>query len=252
MVLEFSKLERGTLFGRAIRWPLSLIPAKMRLPIVQGPLKGYRWIVGSSNHGCWLGSYESDQQLLFQQWLKKGDVVFDIGAHVGFYTLLSSHLVGCTGKVVAFEPIPENLSYLKQHLEINTVGNVEIVEAAVSDRTGHDRLSNGPSSSMWHLDAEGALEVPTVKIDELVFGEKRQAPNLIKMDIEGAEARALEGCARVIDVHHPIIVLSTHGPDVHRRCCHFLDSAGYNLTPIGETSIDECRELIAIHGGRLL
>jgi FkbM family methyltransferase len=249
MVLNFSHIDRSTLLGRTMRWPLSLIPAKTRLPIVQGPLTGYRWIVGSSNHGCWLGSYESEQQSLFKKWVKKGDIVFDIGAHVGFYTLLSSHLVGDKGRVVAFEPIPENLTYLEQHLRMNTIANVDILEVAVSNRQGHDRLSNGPSSSMWHFDAQGSLEVRTIRLDDLVLDEKLPAPSLIKMDIEGAEALALHGCAGVIDAFHPVFILSTHGPDVHQSCCRILKLAGYNLTPIGVTSIDECRELIAVHHG---
>lgn len=249
MVLNFSSINRGTLLGRVVRWPLSLIPAKTRLPIVQGPLRGHRWIVGSSNHGCWLGSYECDQQALLEKWTNEGDVVFDVGAHVGFYTLLGSLLVGSRGQVVAFEPIAENLNYLKQHLEINSVSNVEIVEAAVSDRHGHDRLSSGPSSSMWHFDAQGELEVQTVSLDELVLNKKLPPPDLIKMDIEGAEVLALNGSTRVVNEFHPVLIISTHGFDVHQRCCSILESAGYHLTPIGRASIDECRELLAVYGG---
>ncbi len=249
MVLNFSSINRSTLLGRAVRWPLSLIPAKARLPIVQGPLRGHRWIVGSSNHGCWLGSYECEQQALLEKWIGEGDVVFDVGAHVGFYTLLGSLLVGSTGRVIAFEPIPENVAYLKQHLEINSVSNVQIVEAAVSERHGKARLSNGPSSSMWHLDARGELEVQTISLDELVLDQKLPPPDLIKMDIEGAEALALNGSTRVISEFHPVVLLSTHGYDVHQRCCSFLESAGYCLAPIGRASIHECRELLAVYGG---
>jgi FkbM family methyltransferase len=216
---------------------------------MQGALKGHRWIVGSSNHGCWLGSYERDQQVLLEKWLKEGDVVFDIGAHVGFYTLLGSLLVGRRGQVVAFEPVPRNLTYLKKHLQINSISNVEIVEAAVSERHGHGRLSSGPSSSMWHFDTQGGLEVQTVSLDELVLNAKLPPPNLIKMDIEGAEALALNGSAGVIREFHPVLMLSTHGVDVHKRCCSFLESAGYRLTPIGRGSLDVSRELLAVYDG---
>jgi FkbM family methyltransferase len=225
-----------------------LIPSETRLPIMQGALRGLRWIVGSSNNGCWLGSYERNQQILFETCVKEGDIVFDIGAHVGFYTLLGSVLVGGRGQVVAFEPVPRNLSYLKKHLQINSVSNVEVVEAAVSDRHGHVRLSSGPSSSMWHIDAQGDLEVQAVSLDELVLSEKLPPPDVIKMDIEGAEFLALNGSARVVKEFHPALLLSTHGIDVHQKCCRFLKSAGYRLTPIGQTSLDKCRELLAVHG----
>lgn len=247
MILNFSGIGRNTLVGRAIRFPLSLIPAETRLPIMQGTLRGHRWVVGSSNHGCWLGSYERNQQILLEKYLKEGDVIFDIGAHVGFYTLLGSVLVGGSGQVVAFEPVPKNLMYLKKHLQINSISNVAIVEAAVSDRQGHGRLSSGPSSSMWHLDAQGELGVQTVSLDELVLNARIPPPSLIKMDIEGAEVLALNGSARVVSEFHPIFVLSTHGVDVHQGCCRFLESAGYRLFPIGQTSLDECRELFAVH-----
>jgi FkbM family methyltransferase len=248
MVWNFSSIDRNTFLGRIIRWPLSLIPTKTRLPIVQGPLKGHRWIVGSSNHGCWLGSYEVAQQAIFQESIKEGHVVFDVGAHVGFYTLLSSHLVGSKGRVVAFEPIPENLNYLRQHVEINSVKNVKIIEAAVSDRHGQDRLSRGPSSSMWHRDAQGELEVRAVSLDELVLSAELPPPNVIKMDIEGAEVLALKGSVGVVNKFHPVFILSTHGSEVHQKCCSVLESAGYRLTPVGRTSIDECRELLAVYG----
>ncbi len=248
MIFNFSDIGRDTLVGRAIRLPLSLIPAETRLPIMQGTLRGRRWIVGSSNHGCWLGSYEHNQQILLEKYLTEGDVFFDIGAHVGFYTLLGSVLVGGSGQVVAFEPVSRNLMYLKKHLQINSVSNVAIVEAAVSDRHGHGRLSSGPSSSMWHLDAQGELDVQTVCLDELVLNAKIPPPNVIKMDIEGAEVLALNGSAGVVSEFHPVFLLSTHGIDVHQRCCRFLESAGYRLFPIGQTSLDECRELFAVYG----
>lgn len=248
MIFNFSDIGRDTLVGRAVRLPLSLIPAETQLPIMQGALRGRRWIVGSSNHGCWLGSYEHNQQILLAKYLKEGDVIFDIGAHVGFYSLLGSVLVGGRGQVIAFEPAPKNLNYLKKHLQINSVINVEVVEAAVSDRHGHVRLSSGPSSSMWHIDAQGELEVQTVSLDELVLNAKLPPPNVIKMDIEGAEFLALNGSARVVKEFHPVLLLSTHGIDVHQKCCRFLKSAGYRLTPIGQTSLDKCRELLAVYG----
>jgi len=203
--------------------------------------------VGSSNHGCWLGTYELNHQILFEKLVKEGDVIFDVGAHVGFYSLLGSVLVGGKGQVVAFEPEPKNLSYLKKHLQINSISNVEVVEAAVSDRRGRARLSSGPSSSMWYIDAQGELEVQAVSLDDLVLNEKLPPPNVIKMDVEGAEFLALNGSAKVVSMFHPIFILSTHGSEVHQKCCRLLETAGYQLTPIGQESLNECRELLAIY-----
>ncbi|HEX6832536.1 MAG TPA: FkbM family methyltransferase, partial [Rudaea sp.] len=102
------------------------------MPILQGPLRWRLWIPGSSSHGCWLGSYEYDKQRLFARVARSGDVVFDIGANVGFYTLLAATCVAPTGRVVAFEPMPSNVKRIHQHLKLNRIGSVHSVEAAVS------------------------------------------------------------------------------------------------------------------------
>src|SRR5256885_1092969 len=89
-----SLLSPDRLLGKLARAPLHLIPSKAVLPILQGPGRGLRWIVGSYNHGCWLGSYEYEKQVVLQRLVQKGNVVYDIGAHVGFFTLIFSRLVG--------------------------------------------------------------------------------------------------------------------------------------------------------------
>jgi len=86
--MNWLRISDKSLFGKVLRFPLRLLPAQTRMPIMQGRLKGKRWIVGSSNHGCWLGSYEFDKQHLFERTITQGSIVFDLGGHVGFYTLL--------------------------------------------------------------------------------------------------------------------------------------------------------------------
>jgi len=130
-MINFSGITDNSVVGKVLRLPLKLIPGGTILPILQGNLKGKKWIVGSSNHGCWLGTYEFAKQRLFSETIREGSVVYDIGAHVGFYTLLASVLVGPKGKVVAFEPLPRNIYYLKKHLRLNQCKNVILVEAAV-------------------------------------------------------------------------------------------------------------------------
>src|SRR5215471_5126199 len=106
--MDFSSISKDSVRGKLLRLPLRLMPRDVRVPILQGQLKGKWWIAGSNSHGCWLGSYEFDKRRLFEQTIKPGATVFDIGANVGFYTLLSSVLVGSGGKVYTFEPVPSN------------------------------------------------------------------------------------------------------------------------------------------------
>ena len=87
-MINFSKISNKKLIGKILRALLKIIPKGMTVLIVQGKLKGKKWIKGSGFNGYWLGSYESEKVLIFEKTLKKGNILFDIGAHVGFYTLV--------------------------------------------------------------------------------------------------------------------------------------------------------------------
>src|ERR1700748_2608728 len=90
--MNLSGISNESLVGRALRSPFRLIPAAATVPILQGPLRGRGGIVGSATHGCWLGSYEFETQRAFGRLVNGGDVVYDLGANVGFYTLLAAQL----------------------------------------------------------------------------------------------------------------------------------------------------------------
>jgi hypothetical protein len=110
-MIDFSKISKNLAIGKFLRMILGAIPSDMTLFVLQGKLKGKKWIRGAGVHGYWLGTYELKKQEAFEKAVKKGDVVFDIGAHAGFYALLASSLVGESGKVFAFEPLPRNVFF---------------------------------------------------------------------------------------------------------------------------------------------
>ncbi len=158
--------------------------------------------------------------------------MYDVGAHVGFYTLLASVLVGPEGRVLAFEPVPRNLGFLRRHVQMNGCDNVTITAAAVGEHAGSGRFGFGPSSQMGYLDAKGHLEVSVVSLDGIVAAGS-PSPDLIKMDIEGGEYRALRGARRVLESARPTLVLATHGPEVHEQCVGPLTSSGYRIEALG-------------------
>ena len=90
--MDFSKLSYRSFVGKLARLPLRLIPKKAVLPILQGQLRGKKWVVGAGNHSYWLGSYEMHKRQAFEREVKPGMVVFDVGANVGFYSLLAAYL----------------------------------------------------------------------------------------------------------------------------------------------------------------
>ncbi|MGB7759240.1 MAG: FkbM family methyltransferase [Bryobacteraceae bacterium] len=245
--MNFSAISPKTLVGKAIRLPLRLIPANARVRVIQGPLRGSRWIAGASIHGCWLGSYEWEKQRKFCEVVRRGDVVYDLGANVGFYTLLASVLAGADGKVYSFEPSPRNLRLLRTHLELNHVDNVSVVDVAVSSSDGCAQFDLGPDPSMGHLrqGQSNAIGVRTAALDTLVFSSQILPPSVIKCDIEGGEYEALMGARRMIVQYHPTILLATHGDEVHARCCRLLTELRYELTPLDRRPLEEAREILA-------
>lgn len=245
--MNFSDISPQTILGRALRLPLRLIPSTTVLPILQGELRGKKWICGSSNHGCWLGSYEKTKQDLFAQIVSPGDVVFDVGAHVGFYTLLASKLTGESGQVIAFEPVPRNLVYLREHLRLNQIKNVKIIAAAVSDAEDDRWFKNGASSTMGRLCSTGDFKVRTVSLDALFARGEIPIPSVIKMDIEGGEYQALLGAETILKQYHPVIFLATHGREIHADCCRYLTSIGYELKPITGTNVADTDEIAAFY-----
>lgn len=229
MTFNLSGVSNRNLIGKILRLPLRLLPSEMKVPILQGGLRGKKWIVGSGTHGCWLGSYEQEKQVLFAETIRKDSVVYDVGANVGFYTLLSSELTGRSGKVYAFEPLPRNIRYLKEHIRINRCVNVSLIEAAVADKEGVAEFDGSQHSSMGKIAPGGNIQVRVVSLDELVSKGEIMPPDIIKMDIEGAELYALHGAKDLLCKYHPIIFLSIHGPDIDRACRDFLTGIGYRL-----------------------
>ena len=245
--MNISAVPRNSLVGRLLRWPLSFIPPELVVPILQGKLKGRKWVVGSSKHGCWLGSYEYHKRRLFEKLIHAGDTVYDIGAHVGFYTLLASILTGPAGRVYAFEPLPRNVRYLRKHLALNRVANVTVFEAAVTDTDGFTDFQESDSHLEGRVTPGGNLRLKTVSLDRLVTAATIAPPHFLKVDAEGAEFAVLTGAREILAQFRPVIFLATHGASLRRDCGNLLTSLGYRLRPVpGDNSLLE-DEIIAWH-----
>lgn len=230
--------------GSVLRRIAKMVPKNIPLPIVQGHLKSWRWVLGSGVLGYWLGSYELDKQTLFVSVIKPGYVVFDVGAQAGFYTLLASKLVAPIGKVFSFEPFPENVKNIKRHLELNHVTNVEVLALAVSNKSGEVGFAAGTSVFTGALSESGTIKVKMEFLDNLLAMGKILPPNVIKMDIEGAEFSALLGAKNILEKHKPIILLATHSAELKEKCLSLLARYGYIFSaPTGDVAISA--EIIA-------
>ena len=222
---------RSTLIGRILRFPLDLIPSEAEIRIIRGPLRGKKWIVGAGSHAYWTGTYEVDRLQGFASAIKPGDCVYDVGANVGLYTLMACERGGPSTRVYSFEPLERNLRYLRRHVALNYPNQCQIEEVAVLDHVGTARFSVVPwDSSMSRISAEGELIVPTITLDDSIFTKRDMPPpDVIKIDVEGAEFHVLQGAARALSEFHPRVFMEVHGVLEHSDCHEFLVARGYQV-----------------------
>jgi FkbM family methyltransferase len=233
--MAMDRLSASRPLGWLLRLPLRLIPRGALVPILATPARGKRWIVGAGPHSCWLGFNELRKRRRFEAEVNAGDVVYDIGANVGSYTILASVLVGVRGRVVAFEPVAENLRYLKEHVRINRLDNVTVIASAVGERMGETSFLPHPDRLQGRIDPSGTEVVPVVRLDDWVATERAPPPSCLKIDVEGGEEDVLTGASEVLRTRRPVVFLATHGEDARMRCLALLDEAGYEVGGVGQS-----------------
>jgi FkbM family methyltransferase len=182
--------------------------------IVRGLASGYRICVSPVDHlGYLLGTSEPYLQRIIREYVAEGDTVYDIGANIGYVSLSLSKSVGPSGRVIAFEPVPKNVEYLRESIKINHLANVQLLEFAASDQCGEaviriaDNLST--ASLVWHRNNLSAtqLTIRTVQIDQLVDSGNFRYPRFVKIDVEGAEGSVLKGMERTVAAARPVLFI---------------------------------------------
>src|SRR3989344_942009 len=133
------------------------------------------------------GVYEPSQTELIKQEVKEGDTVLDIGANIGYYTLIFAKLVGPRGKVYAFEPDPKNFSLLKKNIKINSYDNVVLINKAISDKTEKIKLyfsSNNKASHTIYGSEKNTnfVTIDSIKLDDY-FKTNEQDISFVKIDV---------------------------------------------------------------------
>ena len=160
------------------------------------------------------GIHENIITNLIKKEIHSGDIVVDIGAHIGYYTLQFANLVGPTGKVYAFEPEPKNFELLKKNVQINKYDNVVLIQKIVSDKDGiveffiskYDSIGNKLfKSNGEHGTKEHAIKMESITLDEY-FKDSKEKIDFIKMDIQGGEGKATLGMKNFLKKNNPKII----------------------------------------------
>ena len=203
------------------RW-LGLSPKRGEVANV----RGNKMLFGSASE-CYLDmirdAYEPGITQMFEKLIKPGMVVVDIGAHIGYFTLMAAQKVGPTGKVYAFEPDPSNYNILVENISLNEYGSVVPVQKAVCD-------TPGTASFFLHMDTvahslypktlgrgKSTISVETTSLDHFFEHDGWPSVHIIKMDVEGAEAAALAGMTKLLERNPTVYLFLEFIPQIQQN-----------------------------------
>ncbi len=245
-----------TTLGRTVR---TVVPERTRTAIRAkafalrpptmsvGVGRGLRFDPGRSNPAYATGDNELPVQAAFEAHLDRNGVFYDVGANVGFFTVIGAKLVGSGGSVVAFEPVGVNAALVHRNARLNGFENVDVIEQAVSHRSGTGELvlaeySGGSalSTTTPPPDATSAVDVDLITLDEFVDAG-HPPPTLVKIDVEGTEIDVLRGMETILRRDRPVVICEID--DASREgynsklmsSIEFVRAAGYDIELLADS-----------------
>lgn len=173
-------------------------------------LNGTNWLIKKENDRAYFkGYYEREITDFLIKTIASSDVFLDIGAHVGYFSLLATRLAK-EGKIISFEPFKNNIQFIHQIMELNRFSNWELIPNAVSDFNGSLFFEEGPTSSTGKVHKDIAMNkssvVEAVTLDEFL-AVKQICPNVVKIDVEGHGDKVLDGFTSFEKLPSPCLIL---------------------------------------------
>lgn len=224
-----------------LRKALNLVAADGLTDVVieNGPSRGMRMRLNLQREKYfWLGTYEPLLQRAVTDFARPGMVAYDVGAHIGYWSLAFARVVGPTGCVFPFEPLPANLERLRVNIELNGLEDrVHPVPMAVHDDITEVTFLVHEFAAMGKVSGSGGRElaypveirVSATTLDAFVYKESNPQPDLLKMDIEGGEVMAIPGMKRVLSEARPVCLWELHGPEAKDIALSSLVGHGYDM-----------------------
>lgn len=198
-----------------------------------------RWFWSKFRDGT---TYEGPIVRLMSDRIQPGDFALDVGAHIGYFTNIASHLVGPSGSVQSYEIGPETYELLKVNVAHGSIGNVSIHHAGIADKNEMHEIGvvDNPTSPSHSLANKKELHdrtetVPVRTLDGIA--EEFGVPDCVKMDIEGAELSALRGAKGLLADSTPDIICEVH-PNGPKSLADFGDSLDELYDFVAETDVE--------------
>jgi FkbM family methyltransferase len=210
-----------------------------QVKVAAGDLAGYIILLDMQvDKDYWLGTYEPELQAALRSLVHPGAIVYDVGANIGYVSLLLAKASGENGHVYAFEALPENVERWHKNVALNGMGaRLSLFAGAVTGSAGPVRFLVHASGGMGKAAGsagradkyQSELTVPGISLDEFVYGQGNPPPQVVKMDIEGGEVLALPGMRRILAEARPLMLMELHGPESSRAAWETLTAAGFQI-----------------------
>lgn len=218
-----------------------LLPAdeKVWAQIEAGPAKGiWMELNPRTSQGYVRGQGEIPVQQVLAERTKPGMVFYDLGANIGFFSLLAARLVGASGKVFSLEPDANVAARLRRNVARNGFDNVTVVEAGVWSSSGNMNFIIADSSSPDHglgrfaigNEASAGSPARCIALDDFI--KNAPPPDAIKCDVEGAEVEVFRGAEKLLEMHRPWMVCEIHSPENDRSLRSHLARFRYHLEAV--------------------
>ena len=243
-------LRQVPVIGDCLSWlGTGMVPRDTRTwaQVKDGPAAGI-WLRLNPRTGldAIRGVGEPEVQDALVQRLRAGMTFYDLGANIGFLSLLGARLVGDRGRVFAFEADPEIAGRLREHVERNSCAQVTVIEKAVWSEAGKvffERVgaATSPDRGLGHVVAgagANTLEIEAITLDE--FAKTAPPPDFIKCDVEGAEVEVFRGAQKLLAEKRPVIVCEIHCEANRSSLLKDLQNLGYVCEQSG------ARQLLAL------
>lgn len=239
-LMELEQRRRRNPVVRALAAPTRTWLRRGALHVSDGPGAGLRVSLahlplahahaGSIARG-WL---EIEVQEALRRHVGPGAVVYDIGANIGFFSLLAARLAGPKGRVYAFEPVGANAAAVRANAALNALHNIEVIQLAAGAAGGRQPLLEVEDLSWSHLASRGmhpkterVVEVEVAALDDLVAAGRIPPPTFVKIDVEGSEVDVLSGLRLTLTRERPLVVCELHGTNT--AFVDAVDELGYEV-----------------------